>query len=102
MLRPGAKRKVAPGTARSTKHLAPHSAPSTKHGRSLYTSVVRFAPEYIAYVLNENFEDAKRLFLAPLMAIHYAHLVMLADRAIIGPFDARRLREGSTASRSKK
>jgi len=55
---------------------------------------VRFAPEYIAYVLNENFEDAKRLFLAPLMAIHYAHLVMLADRAIIGPFDARRLREG--------
>ena len=55
---------------------------------------MRFAPEYIAYVLNENFEDAKRLFLAPLMAIHYAHLLMLADRAIIGPFDARRLREG--------
>jgi argininosuccinate lyase len=55
---------------------------------------MRFAPEYIAYVLNENFEDAKRLFLPPLMAIHYAHLVMLADRGIIGPFDARRLREG--------
>src|SRR4029079_19668859 len=27
------------------------------------------------------------------MAIHYAHLVMLADTRIIGPFDARRLRE---------
>jgi hypothetical protein len=54
---------------------------------------MRFAPEYIACVLNENFEDAKRLFLLPLMAIHYAHLVMLADTRIIGPFDARRLRE---------
>ena len=50
---------------------------------------MRFAPEYIKYVLNENFEDAKRLFLAPLMAIHYAHLVMLADRRIVGrPDDA--------------
>jgi argininosuccinate lyase len=54
---------------------------------------VRFAPEYITYVLNENFEDAKRLFLLPLMAIHYAHLVMLSDTRIIGPFDGRRLRE---------
>ncbi len=58
---------------------------------------MRFAPEYVAYVLNENFEDAKRLFLPPLMAIHYAHLVMLADRTIVGPFDARRLREGLDA-----
>jgi argininosuccinate lyase len=58
---------------------------------------MRFAPEYVAYVLNENFEDAKRLFLSPLMAIHYAHLVMLADRTIVGPFDARRLREGLDA-----
>jgi argininosuccinate lyase len=57
-----------------------------------YTLSVRFAPEYIAYVLNENFEDAKRLFVAPLMAIHYAHLVMLADRTIIGPADAREIR----------
>ena len=40
---------------------------------------MRFAPEYVTYVLNENFEDAKALFLSPLMAIHYAHLVMLAD-----------------------
>ncbi len=37
-----------------------------------------FAPEYVKFVLNENFEDAKAQFLAPLMAIHYAHLVMLA------------------------
>ena len=44
-----------------------------------YTRVeMRFAPEYVTYVLNENFEDAKALFLAPLMAIHYSHLVMLA------------------------
>src|SRR4030095_9381933 len=54
---------------------------------------MRFAPEYVRYVLNDNFEDAKRLFLSPLMAIHCAHLVMLADCAIIGPTDARRLRE---------
>jgi argininosuccinate lyase len=53
---------------------------------------MRFAPEYITYVLNENFEDAKRLFIAPLMAIHHAHLVMLADRTIIGPADAHELR----------
>lgn len=42
-----------------------------------------FAPEYVACVLNENFEDAKALFLSPLLAIHHAHLVMLAERAII-------------------
>ena len=54
---------------------------------------MRFAPDNVAYVLNENFEDAKRLFLVPLLAIHYAHLTMLGDCGIIGPFDARRLRE---------
>jgi argininosuccinate lyase len=54
---------------------------------------MRFAPEYVRYVLNDNFEDAKRLFLSPLMAIHGAHLVMLAERAIVGPVDARRLRD---------
>ena len=41
---------------------------------------MRFAPEYVTYILNENFEDAKELFLTPLMALHYAHLVMLAER----------------------
>jgi argininosuccinate lyase len=54
---------------------------------------MRFAPEYVSSVLNENFEDAKKLFLAPLMSIHYAHLVMLADRGIVSPPDARVLRQ---------
>ena len=51
-----------------------------------------FAPEYITYVLNENFEDAKALFLSPLMAIHYAHLAMLADRGIVAAADAHAIR----------
>jgi argininosuccinate lyase len=54
--------------------------------------MMRFAPEYVTSVLNENFEDAKELLLAPLMAIHYAHLVMLADQRIISADDARTLR----------
>ena len=49
---------------------------------------MRFAPEYVTYVLNENFEDAKELFLSPLMAIHYAHLVMLAAQGIVSADDA--------------
>jgi argininosuccinate lyase len=51
-----------------------------------------FAPEYVRIVLNENFEDAKTLFLAPLTAIHYAHLVMLAERDIVSRADARAIR----------
>jgi argininosuccinate lyase len=54
---------------------------------------MRFAPEYVSNVLNENFEDAKELLLAPLMAIHYAHLVMLSERGIVNPSDARLLRQ---------
>ena len=54
---------------------------------------MRFAPEYVTYVLNENFEDAKELLLAPLMAIHYAHLVMLAKQDIVPRSDAHRIRE---------
>ena len=54
--------------------------------------VMRFAPEYVANVLNENFEDAKELLLTPLMAINYAHLVMLAEQGIITNEDARALR----------
>ena len=54
---------------------------------------MRFAPEYISSVLNENFEDAKKLFLSPLIAIHYAHLVMLADRRILEEADARAIRD---------
>ena len=52
-----------------------------------------FAPEYVTHVLTENFEDAKRLFLSPLMEIHSAHLVMLAARGIVSAGDAHALRE---------
>ena len=51
-----------------------------------------FHPQYVDDVLSENFEDAKALFLSPLMAIHYAHLVMLADRGIVSGGDAHALR----------
>jgi argininosuccinate lyase len=61
-------------------------------GRALYSADMRFAPEYVATVLNENFEDAKHLFLSPLLAIHHAHLVMLAAERIISSEDAHRLR----------
>src|SRR5262245_9489378 len=54
---------------------------------------MRFAPEYVKYVLNENFEDAKALFLSPLMAIQYSHLAMLATRGIVSPAVAHTLRE---------
>jgi argininosuccinate lyase len=54
---------------------------------------MRFAPDYVTHVLNENFEDAKTLFLAPLLAIHYAHLVMLARQGIVSPADARAIRD---------
>jgi len=58
---------------------------------------MRFAPEYINHVLNENFEDAKELFLSPLMAIHYAHLVMLTDTGIISLDEAHALRQALDA-----
>jgi argininosuccinate lyase len=53
---------------------------------------MRFAPEYVKYVLYENFNDAKELFLAPLMSIHYAHLAMLAAQGIVRSDDAHALR----------
>ncbi len=53
-----------------------------------------FAPEYVTHVLNENFEDAKTLFLSPLLAIHHAHLVMLVRTGIVSQGDARRIRDG--------
>ena len=58
---------------------------------------MRFAPEYVAYVLNENFEDAKTNFLAPLMALHYAHLVMLADQNIVPRDEAASIRRALDA-----
>ena len=54
---------------------------------------MKFDPEYVSQVLSENFEDAKALFLTPLMAIHRAHLVMIADRGIVSLEDARTLRD---------
>ena len=56
-----------------------------------------FAPEYIRCVLRENFDDATALFTDALLAIHRAHLVMLADRGIVSRDDARALREGLNA-----
>jgi argininosuccinate lyase len=53
---------------------------------------MRFAPEYVSNVLNDNFEDAKELLLTPLMGIHYAHLVMLTETGIISTADAQTLR----------
>src|ERR1700730_6589358 len=53
---------------------------------------MKVAPEYVPYVLNDNFEDAKELFLSPLMAIHYAHLVMLATQGIVSRETAHTLR----------
>src|SRR5262249_26591937 len=61
--------------------------------RSRYTFPMPFAPEYVTYVLNENFEDAKALLLAPMMAVNYAHLVMLAAQGIVSKADARTLRD---------
>src|SRR5881394_4090315 len=55
--------------------------------------VMRFAPEYVTCVLNENFEDAKAQLLAPMMAINYAHLVMLAAQGIVSATEAHALRE---------
>src|SRR4029077_4750965 len=54
---------------------------------------MKFAPEYVTCVLNENFEDAKALLLSPMMAINYAHLVMLAAQGIVSARDAHALRE---------
>ncbi len=56
-----------------------------------------FAPDYVRCVLRENFDDAKALFLDPLLAVHRAHLVMLAERGIVSREDARTLRDGLDA-----
>ncbi len=53
-----------------------------------------FAPEYVQLVLNDIFEDAKRLFLSHLRAIDYAHLVMLTEQGIVTRDAARLIRTG--------
>ncbi len=55
--------------------------------------MARFAPEYVQCVLNDNFEDAKAQLLAPLMEIHFAHLVMLTTQGIVPPAEARAIRD---------
>ncbi len=54
---------------------------------------MKFSPDYVRLVLNENFEDAKAHFLAPLIAIHYGHLVMLMERGIIPAAAGREVRD---------
>ena len=58
---------------------------------------MKFAPDYVACVLNDNFEDAKAQFLSPLMAIHYAHLVMLTEQGILSATDARTIAAALTS-----
>ena len=58
---------------------------------------MKFSPDYIRLVLNENFEDAKALLLEPLIAIEYAHLVMLAERKIVTREDAAAIRKALDA-----
>jgi argininosuccinate lyase len=53
---------------------------------------MKFSPEYVRTVLNDIFEDQKALFLDPLMAINYAHLVMLAEQGIIPREEAHAIR----------
>jgi argininosuccinate lyase len=54
---------------------------------------MKFDAEYVRIVLNENFEDAKRLLLDPLLAIDEAHLVMLVDTGIVSKSDGAVLRK---------
>lgn len=54
---------------------------------------MKFDPTYVRLVLNENFEDAKRLLLEPLLAIDEAHLAMLVDTGIVSPADGQVLRD---------
>jgi argininosuccinate lyase len=58
---------------------------------------MKLSAEYVRLVLSENFEDAKAQFLSPLMEIHYAHLVMLAERKILSAEDARAIRKALDA-----
>jgi argininosuccinate lyase len=58
---------------------------------------MKFSPDYVRLVLDENFEDAKAHLLGPLMAIEYAHLVMLADQKIVTRAEAASIRKALDA-----
>jgi argininosuccinate lyase len=52
-----------------------------------------FSPDYVRLVLAENFRDARTMWLGPLMSIHRAHLVMLAEQGIVTRDVARAIRD---------
>jgi argininosuccinate lyase len=56
-----------------------------------------FAPDYVRLVLEENFRDARARWLEPLMTIHRAHLVMMAEQRILPSDAARALRHALDA-----
>src|SRR3954471_10893215 len=87
-------RIVRPRLRRDQRRRDKHQHGCILHARDYIDilRVMKFAPEYVTYVLNENFEDAKALLLSPMMAINYAHLVMLAEQRIVSAQDAHTLR----------
>ena len=58
---------------------------------------MKFSPDYVRLVLDENFKDAKAQLLGPLMGIEYAHLVMLADQKIVTGDEAASIRKALDA-----
>src|SRR5262245_6038763 len=58
---------------------------------------MKFHPPYSSNSINETFHDAKAHLRSPLMAIHYAHLVMLVERGIVSREDGRRIRQALDA-----
>jgi hypothetical protein len=55
-----------------------------------------FAPDYIACVLGENFEGAKRFFAAPLMEVHAA----IGCARGVTRYEQERRRGGGTGRRA--
>ena len=55
------------------------------------------APAYTENVLRDIFEDAKRLFVEPLIEVDLAHAIMLAEQGIITRDEARALLQAVTA-----
>src|SRR4029079_9877280 len=96
-----ARASFAPDCAAATTLVATNAANTmadvgmritAQNYRSDILRSMKFAPDYVAFVLNENFEDAKSLLLSPMMAINYAHLVMLKEQGIVSASDAHLLR----------
>src|SRR4029079_8130401 len=96
-----ARASFAPDCAAATTLVATNAANTmadvgmritAQNYRSDILRSMKFAPDYVAFVLNENFEDAKSLLLSPMMAINYAHLVMLAAQGIVPRDHAHQIR----------